>query len=185
MQSFGLRSASFPDQLVPLPAFQALPRLAGLLQKLQTDPAPSPDESRLLKEQLLAQAGILEQVPDIAYLTRQAQAAGLLCGALDGTRLYLEKDDVLDFVAPLSRWKESVAELTEVADQYWRGLDLESLHEQSVYARQENLKTEAENLQLLPAADVSQKRHQLSETFRIAYGMGLLESALAFLFVKR
>ncbi|MBN9414987.1 MAG: hypothetical protein J0I12_06080 [Candidatus Eremiobacteraeota bacterium] len=185
MRSFALRSPSFAPQLTPLPAFQALERFSAWLPSLQTGLAPAPEESRLLKEQLLAQTAILEDVPDIAYLTRQAQAAGMLCGALDGIRLYLEKDDVLDFVAPLARWKESVTELTQVADQYWRGLDLDSLHQQSVYARQENLKTEAENLQILPAADLAHKRNQLSETFRIAYGLGLLESALAFLFVKR
>lgn len=185
MRSFGLRCASFPDQLAPLPALQALQRLSQLLLQLKDGPPPAPEESRLLKEQLLAQAAIVEEVPDIADLTRQAQAAGLLCGALDGTRLYLEQLPVLDFVAPSARWHESVAELTEVADQYWRGLDIDSLHEQSVYARQENLKTEAENLAILPGADPTKRRNQLSETFRIAYGMGLLESALAFLFVTR
>lgn len=185
MQSFTLQSRSFPEQLAPLPAFQALDRLGQLLQKLQSGLLPSPDESRLLKEQLLGQAAILESLPDIAGLTRQAQAAGLLCGALDGARLYIENEEVLDFMAPSARWKESVVELAEVADQYWRGLDIESLHQQSVYARQENLKTEPENLAALAGADVTRLRNQLSETFRIAYGMGLLDSALAFLFVKR
>lgn len=185
MRSFTLQSRTFPDQLSPLPAFQALERLSQLLHKLKAGPLPSPDESRLLKEQLLAQAAILESMPDIAYLTRQAQAAGLLCGALDGVRLYVEDEEVFDFVAPSQRWKESVAELTEVADQYWRGLDIESLHQQSVYARQENLKTEPENLAALAGADVNKMRNQIRETFRIAYGMGLLESALALLFIKR
>ena len=185
MRSFTLQSRSFPEQLTPLPAFKALERLAGLLQRLNEGPLPSPDESRLLKEQLLAQAATVESIPDIAYLTRQAQAAGLLCGALDGARLYVEDQAILDFVAPSSRWHESVAELTEVADQYWRGLDIDSLHQQSVYARQENLKTEGENQSVLAGADGAKMRNQLCETFRIAYGMGLLDSALAFLFVKR
>ena len=185
MQSFTLQSRSFPEQLAPLPAFQALERLAQLLQKLKAGPPPSPDESRLLKEQLLAQAAILESFPEIAYLTRQAQAAGLLCGALDGARLYLEGEEIQNFVAPFSRWQESVAELIEVADQYWRGLDIDNLHQQSVYARQQNLKTESENLAVLAGADAAKMRNQLCETFRIAYGMGLLDAALAFLFVKR
>lgn len=185
MRSFGLQSRTYPEQLAPLPGFQALHRLGELLSKLKLAPAPEPEESRLLKEQLLAQAAILESVPDIAYLTRQAQAAGLLCGALDGLRLYVEDQPVLDFVAPSTRWKESVTELTEVADQYWRGLDIDSLHQQSVYARQENLKTEAENVKALAGADATRMRNQLSETFRIAYGMGLLDAALAFLFIKR
>jgi hypothetical protein len=92
---------------------------------------------------------------------------------------------VLDFVSPSQRCREEIVELTEVADQYWRGLDIESLHQQSVYARQENLKTEAENAAALGGAGAVQIRRQFSETFRIAYGMGLLDSALAFLFVKR
>ncbi|MBX3171042.1 MAG: hypothetical protein KF760_26780 [Candidatus Eremiobacteraeota bacterium] len=185
MRSFGLQSRTFPEQLVPLPGFQALERLSIFLQKLKNAPPPEPEESRLLKEQLLAQAAIVESIPDIAYLSRQAQAAGLLCGALDGLRLYVEDKQVLDFVAPFSRWKESIAELTEVADQYWRGLDIESLHQQSVYARQENLKTESENVAVLADANPTRMRNQLSETFRIAYGMGLLDSALTFLFIKR
>lgn len=185
MRSFGLQSRSFPEQLTPLPGFQAMERFNKLLKSLKTVPPPEPEESRLLKEQLLAQAAVVENMPDIAYLTRQAQAAGLLCGALDGLRLYVEGKEVLDFVAPSSRWQESVTELTEVADQYWRGLDIENLHQQSVYARQENLKTESENLNALACADPAKMRNQLSETFRIAYGMGLLDSALAFLFVKR
>ena len=62
---------------------------------------------------------------------------------------------------------------------------IDSLHQQSVYARQENLKTEGENQSVLAGADGAKMRNQLCETFRIAYGMGLLDSALAFLFVKR
>ncbi len=176
---------SFPEQLTPLPAFQALERFQEFLEQLKTVPPPEPEESRQLKEQWLAQAATLESGSEISLVTRQAQAAGLLCGALDGLRLYVESKEVLDFVAPSSSWKDALAELTEVADQYWRGLDIESLHQQSVYARQENLKTESENLTALAGADASKLRNQLSETFRIAYGMGLLDSARAYLFIKR
>lgn len=186
MRSFSLQCRSFPQLLQPVPAFQAFDRLARLLNSLKKDSLPEPEESRFLKEQLLAQAAVLESAPDPVHLTRQAQAAGLLCGALDGARLYLQQEEVLDFVAPSQRWREEVAELTEVADQYWRGLDIKSLHEQSVYARQENLKTESENENALAGApDANKIRRQFSETFRIAYGVGLLDSALAFLFVKR
>lgn len=83
--------------------------------------------------------------------------------------------------AGTSRWPNSPRWPTR----YWRGLDIDSLHQQSVYARQENLKTEGENQSVLAGADGAKMRNQLCETFRIAYGMGLLDSALAFLFVKR
>ncbi|MBS2036770.1 hypothetical protein JST97_17400 [bacterium] len=185
MRSFSLQCRSMPEFLQPVPAIQAFDRLARLLVVLKQNALPPPEESRFLKEQLLAQAAVLESSPDTVHLTRQAQAAGLLCGALDGGRLYLEEKPVLDFVAPSRLWLEEIQELTAVADQYWRGLDIASLHQQSVYARQENLKTESENLEVLTGADSQQIRRQFSETFRIAYGVGLLDSALAFLFLKQ
>ncbi|MFN8607172.1 MAG: hypothetical protein U0931_06550 [Vulcanimicrobiota bacterium] len=185
MRCFTLQSRTFPEQLQPVPALQAFDRLARLLVTLKLVKLPPPEESRFLKEQLLAQAAVIEHAPEPVHLTRQAQAAGLLCGALDGARLYLEDKPVLEFVCPSPRWLEEVVELVEVADHYWRGLDIGNLHQQSVYARQQNLKTEAENLQVVSAADPQKIRRQFSETFRIAYGMGLLDSALAFLFVKQ
>ena len=163
---------------------QALARLSQLLEELKRGGA-STQQSRPLKEQLLAQVAILETAPEVGYLTQQAQAAGLLCGALDGARIYLEEEQIDDFVCPVALWNEQLRELEEVADQYWRGLDIESLHQQLVYAKQQNLQTEKDNLAALdrPGVGSAQIRSQFSETFRIAYGAGLLDAALTFLFV--
>jgi len=185
MRSFTLRCPVFEDYLKAAPMPQALARLSELLAELQQGHG-STQQSKSLKEQLLAQVAILETAPEVEYLTQQAQAAGLLCGALDGARIYLEEEQIDDFVCPVAAWNEQLRELEEVADQYWRGLDIQSLHQQLVYAKQQNLQTEKDNLAALGQAGigVAQIRAQFSETFRIAYGAGLLDAALTFLFVS-
>ena len=185
MRSFTLRCPALDEYLKPAPKPQALARLSKLLGELQNGAAAT-QQSRSLKEQLLAQVGVLETAAEVGYLTQQAQAAGLLCGALDGARIYLEEEQIDDFVCPVPAWNEQLRELEEVADQYWRGLDIESLHQQLVYAKQQNLQTEKDNLVALSQAGVgpAQIRVQFSETFRIAYGAGLLDAALTFLFVS-
>lgn len=184
MRSYTLRCPAFEEQLKPVPTGQALARLSRLLTELEKGAADT-GQSRSVKEQFLAQTSLLEAAPEVEFLTQQAQAAGFLCGALDGARIYLEKEQIDDFVCPVAAWNEQLRELEEVADQYWRGLDLENLRQQMAYARQQNLQTQGDNLRALgQGVGTQQIRGQLSETFRIAYGAGLLEAAQTFLFMR-
>lgn len=190
MKAFTLYSGSLPKLLNPLPVKEAFERIGQLLAGWQgPDHLPSPLESRLLKEQFLAQVSQLMGVGDqghILHLSRQSMAAGLLCGALDGGRLYLADELPEEFECPpmLAETGQGLAQIVEVADQYWRGLDLENLELQSRYGKEQNLLTDEENLARLNRSGVTptQVRQQFSETFRTGYGVGLVEAALILLF---
>lgn len=122
--------------------------------------------------------------PFIQHLSRQTLSAGLLCGALDGAHLYLNDHMPEAFVLPpsLSHLAQEFEQMLEVADQYWRGLELQSLEEQSRYGQAENLKSDLQDYQALtnnPTA--SQLQRQFSETFRTGYGIGLIQAALSLL----
>lgn len=190
MRAFTLYSGSLPKMLNPVPVPEAFARLEQLLLTWQSpDQLPSPLESRLLKEQFLAQVAGLETVGDqghILHLSRQSMAAGLLCGALDGGRLYLADELPEPFESPpsLDETRQGLAQIVEVADQYWRGLDLENLELQSRYGKEQNLRSDEENLARLNRRGASgrEARQQFSETFRTGYGVGLIEAALILLF---
>ena len=72
--------------------------------------------------------------------------------------------------------------MVEVADQYWRGLDLENLEAQASFGKQENLASDAENIKVLLGPAAPSVQHQLGETFRTSYGIGLIEAAQVFLY---
>lgn len=162
--------------LQPCPPPAAFERTASLLLSLQErgpDELPTALESRLLKEQFFGEVGSGSGAESLLVLSQQALAAGLLCGALDGAALYIGDA----FPEPFSGPETIVAELSqtvEVADQYWRGLDIDSLCEQSLYGKHLNWRTDTENVQA--GGDV---RTLLIETFRTGYGIGMIDAALA------
>ncbi|MBT9585970.1 hypothetical protein IV102_21685 [bacterium] len=192
MKAMTLYSGSYPKWLHPCPvaeAFQRISQLLPILKKLEPDQLPSPLESRLLKEQFVNQVGNMASVGDaghIRHLSRQALAAGLLCGALDGAHLYLvdQQPESFEFPPALAHFPQELCQIVEVADQYWRGLDLENLELQSSYGKQQNLQTDEENIAILGRSGISAReiQRQFSETFRTGYGIGLVEAALALIF---
>jgi hypothetical protein len=171
-----LYCASFPRLLQPCSPPDAFERTADLLLTLRErgpDELPSALESRLLKEQFFAEVAVLKPGEDLLQLSREALAAGLLCGALDGAALYIADT----FPEPFSAPESTVAELSqtvEVADQYWRGLDIDSLGEQSIYGKHLNWRTDVENV-----GSGGDTRTLLIETFRTGYGIGMIDAALA------
>lgn len=143
------------------------------LQELGRDELPTPLESRLLKEQFFAEIAAFQAGPPMLGLSREALAAGLLCGALDGVRLYLADAFPEPFGGP-QKMLDELNQTVEVADQYWRGLDPDSLREQSIYGKQLNWRTDAENVRA-----TTEPRQLLLETFRTGYGIGMIDAALA------
>jgi hypothetical protein len=189
MKALTLYSGSFPKLLHPCPVAEAFQRLGPLLadlKRLELEQLPSPLESRLLKEQFLAQLAEMTEIGDaghVRHLSRQSLAAGLLCGSLDGAYLYLanEQPESFDCPASLAHVTQELAQIVEVADQYWRGLDRENLEHQSLYGKEQNRHTDEENIARLGRRGTSAReiQRQLSETFRTGYGIGLVEAALA------
>lgn len=189
VEAFQLYCGSYPKLLLPLPPGQAFDRITQFLTQLrESDPEElgSPLQSRLLKEQMLGQIASLTEVKPgfIQHLSRQTLSAGLLCGALDGAHLYLNELTPEAFALPpsLSHLAQEFEQMLEVADQYWRGLDLQSLEEQSRYGQAENLKSDLQDHQALSHnPSPSQLHRQFSETFRTGYGIGLIQAALSLL----
>jgi len=185
-----LYCGSYPKFLQDCPVSQAFQRLHGLLDSLRqcsAEELPSALQSSLLKEQFYGQIGSLSgplAAEMIGLWSRQAVLAGLLCGALDGAYLYIADQGPEDFHCPpgLARQAEELDQVVEVADQYWRGLDLENLEAQASFGKQENLASDAENIKVLLGPAAPSVQHQLGETFRTSYGIGLIEAAQVFLY---
>lgn len=185
-----LYCGSFPQFLRPCPVPEAFQRTQELLLSLRDqggDELPSALQSSLLKEQFFLQFSGLRQtlVESIRLWSRQSILAGLLCGALDGAGLYLGDRAPEDFQVPahLTRLADELDAVVEVADTYWRGLDVDSLHEQCLYGKEENWNSDEENVRVLAGTDSPKRlQHVLWETFRTAYGIGLIEAAVVCLY---
>ena len=192
VKALTLYCGSYPKLLHPCPVAESFRRIQELLPTLKSkevEQLHSPLESRLLKEQFLDQVASMTGIGDeghVRHLSRQSLAAGLLCGALDGAHLYLSNQSPEEFQCPpgLAHCRQELSQIVEVADQYWRGLDLKNLENQSTYGKEQNLKTDEENIAALVRPDITARevQRQLSETFRTGYGIGLVESALALVF---
>lgn len=185
-----LYCGSYPKFLHDCSVAQAFLRLQALLtslSKCSAEELPSALQSSLLKEQFFGQLTSLMPpfaAEMIGLWSRQAVLAGLLCGAIDGAYLYLADQGPEDFQCPssLARQAEELDQVVEVADQYWRGLDLENLEAQASFGKEENQASDQENIKVLLGAGAPSVQHQLSETFRTSYGIGLIEAAQVFLY---
>lgn len=184
MTSLNLYCASLPRELLPLPVLECFQRTTRLVEDLQGERLgrPSKLEIRTLKEQFVGQLASLGSPPapsEISLLSRQALSAGLLCGALDGSGLYLEEDFPEEFSG--GTLSEELDQVLEVADQYWRGLDIDTLRQQALYGMNENRNTDRENERAAsqPGFTLAKARKLLSETFRTGYGIGMIEAALS------
>lgn len=177
---FRLYCASYPRLAQAWPVPECFSHTAALVQELSDGELPSALESRSLKEQFWKQLGAIAAVPTSAEMeagSREALAAGCLCGALDGAWLYLQ-DEPPEPCSLDASFAEELQRVVEVADLYWRGLDAEELEEQCRYGHEENLRTDVENVEALTRLSSAQGvRQLLRETFRTGYGIGMIEAA--------
>lgn len=179
---FELDTPGYAQELEPAQAFE---QIGQWLWRLSGRP---PLASRPLKEQFLQQWSLLQVMPEpgeIGPMSLQALAAGLLCGARDGARLYLlgERAETFAAAPEAETLRVSLTQYLEVADQEWRSLDVDTLQLQAGYGKHLNRATHRENIDFLaqPGRSAADARRALLETFRTGYSLGLIDAAVVFI----
>ena len=174
-------------QLVGEPAHLLLPRspvvaFAELSQWLFSRPILAASLS--IKQQFFARLALLrwsERVDWVRLYSLEALAAGLLCGALDGLRLYQgHPPDPFESPVEFQQLGQLLLQALEVADGEWRELHVDDLQLQAGYGKHLNRATEEENVEYLarPGSGDAEARRALGETFRTGYSLGLIDAAI-------
>lgn len=193
---FEFTTALFPNNLLALPPAEAFERNAELLLQLQ---AQSPQEvlqgvvdSHDIKQQFFHQVHGIAGVPEgerLRDLSLQALAAGLLCGAVDGSLLYQlgVTPDAVALPEPFAATGEALQLYVQVAHQQWREMDADSLQLQAAYGKHINRATDQENIDFLagPGSQVRDAQRAMAETLRTGYSLGLIDSAIVFVGKER
>lgn len=193
---FQFTSPLFGGNLHALPPAEAFERIADLLLELQSQ---SPQQvlqgvtdSHDIKEQFFQQVNGMAGVPSseaLRGLSLQALAAGLLCGAVDGSLLYklgVTPDDV-SLPEPFEATGEALQSYVLVAHRQWREMDPDSLQLQAAYGKHLNRTTDQENIDYLaaPGRQARDAQRAMAETFRTGYSLGLIDSAIVFVGKER